>query len=453
MSSAAAAQGAVADPALTRPIAYDWSDEDQALLEEIERASFGYFWREVGRPASLVKDRRKAHAASVAGVGFQLASLAIGAERGWAPRDEAEARARRILEALLAGKGTRRAGVFAHFIDPDTGGTTQSGYERVASTIDHALLLAGAMSAAVYFGGEVERLVERLIRETDWRQYGAGRDGLLSMGWRPEPGATLDGPGRLHERLWHIASGEERLVYFLACGAPEELSTPPEAYYRLERSLHESADEPFVMSATGSLFTYWLAGMWIDEARFAADDPAAFGSTQPAIDWFQSNRRAILAHRQRCIELSGRYRTLSADRWGLTPSVGRDGYQTPELRPNRIDQDRLYEGTVAPCAAAGALPYTPRESLAALRAFRALRDAEGALVAWRDPRDGGYGLVDAFNLDQRFSADDDVAIDHGAILIAIENVRNGLIWRCFGQHALARRAVDRLGWRERSADP
>jgi hypothetical protein len=88
--------------------------------------------------------------------------------------------------------------------------------------------------------------------------------------------------------------------------------------------------------------------------------------------------------------------------------------------------------------------FTPVESLAALREFRNLRGDDGQLLAWRDPNLGGYGLVDSFNLDQQVASDDNIAIDHGPMLLAIENARSGLIWKLFMQHDYAKRAAERL---------
>ena len=102
---------------------------------------------------------------------------------------------------------------------------------------------------------------------------------------------------------------------------------------------------------------------------------------------------------------------------------------------------------MAPYAAGSAIMFTPRESLAALREFRSLKDRSGKLLAWRDPADGGYGLVDSFNLDQQHASDDTIGIDVGPMLLAIENVRTGLVWDLFMQHDVARRAVQRLRFR------
>lgn len=425
---------------------YRLSDDDERLLNEIEHACFQFFWKEVGAPAPLVKDRYKGPVSSIAAVGFQLSALPVGVERGWVTRAQAEERALAILDALLGHRDNKRFGVYLHYPDLNTGGLSQEGYEIVASTVDHALLVAGAMPAAVYFRGRVAERTDQLVADTNWKAFATGPSGLLSMGWRPKDSKKIDGPGDFLDWHWWNASDEERLVYFLAAAAPRaEHAVEPALYYRLKRSI-EAHDKlpPFVVSWPGTLFTYFFSHCWIDYRTLGLDDPARFGVDAPRVDWVENSRRAVLTHRQRCIDLSTRFKTLAPDRWGLSACAARDGYIVPQLQPNLTDKDELHEGTVAPYAAGSAIMFAPREAVAALRVFRELKGHDGKPLIWRDPAAGGYGLVDSFNLDQHFASDDYVGIDHGPLLLAIENARTGLIWRLFMQHENARRAVERL---------
>ena len=75
---------------------------------------------------------------------------------------------------------------------------------------------------------------------------------------------------------------------------------------------------------------------------------------------------------------------------------------------------------------------------------------DGKLLVWRDVKAGGHGLADSFNLDQGRASFDTLGIDAGPMLLAIENVRTGLIWRLFHEHEAARRAVRLLQWSKRS---
>jgi hypothetical protein len=426
--------------------AYAFAAADETLLDEIEHTCFLYFWEAVGQPACLARDRLKAPCSSVAAVGFQLSSLPIGVERGWITRAQGATRARTVLKALIEREDNKKFGVYLHYPDMNTGGMSHVGFEVLASTVDHALLLAGALTAAEYFGGEVDALVGRMVADTNYRAFAVGKGGLLSMGWTPKDPENMAGPGTFHGAVWKDSADEERLIHFLAVGLPNPAHRlEPRDYYRLHRPIERHKDmPPYVVTYPGALFTYIFSHCWIDYRGFEADDPRAFGVDAPRVDWFENSRRAALTHRQRCIEQMGRFKTFAPDRWGLSACAARDGYLVPRVQPNLADSDEWGAGTVAPYAAGGAIMFTPAESLAALRAFRTLKRPDGTPAVWWDRSEGGYGLVDCFNLDQDFKSDDYVGIDHGPMLLAIENARTGLIWKLFMRHEVARRAVERL---------
>jgi hypothetical protein len=106
----------------TAAVNYEFSADDVALLDAIQRGCFQYMWREVGIGSGLAKDRRTTLVASVGGVGFQLSALPIGVERGWITREQGRERAVSILRTLSRRDDNRRQGVYLHFVHVDTGG-------------------------------------------------------------------------------------------------------------------------------------------------------------------------------------------------------------------------------------------------------------------------------------------------------------------------------------------
>jgi hypothetical protein len=431
---------------------YRFSPEDEKLLEKIERGCFQYLWKEVGSPAMLAKDKTSDTICSTAAVGFQLSSLPIGVERHWITRAEGEQRALTVLRSLVERQDNKKFGIYLHFIDSGTGGLpdftkTKYHYELQASTVDHALLQAGAMTTASYFRGEVAKFVDQIVAGADWRAMFDEKAGYLTMGWRADTeDQGVAGPGQIHPNHWEWCSDEERLIYFLAVGSPDEKhALEPVTYYRLKRVVKHFEDmPPYVVSWNGSLFTYFFAHCWIDYRHLSADEPSAFGEKGPPVDWFENSRRAALTQRRRCIDESSRFPTLGENRWGLAPCAFRDNYLVHEVRPNIDDKDDWQNGIVPPYAAGSAIMFTPRESMAALHEYESLRDPEGRPLAWRDPAQGGYAFVDSFSLDPPYGHEENLGIDVGPLLLAIENVRTGLIWRLFMEHDVARRAVERL---------
>ncbi len=103
--------------------------------------------------------------------------------------------------------------------------------------------------------------------------------------------------------------------------------------------------------------------------------------------------------------------------WGLTASDDPDGYAVHDPANDN--------GTISPTAALSSLPYTPHESLAAIRHF---------LRRYGNKVWGRYGFVDAFCERRDWYADTFLAIDQGPIIIMMENHRSGLLWRLFMSH-------------------
>jgi hypothetical protein len=450
----------LASPESLQAWQYEFTAQDDAFLDQVQKGCFNYFWNEVGSPACLAKDKSSDTVCSVAAVGFQLSSLPIGVERGWITREQGEERALAVLNALTSRTDNKKFGIYLHYLDENTGGQpdfsrTKYRYELQASTVDHALLQAGAMTAAVYFGGAVAKAAEPIIHDADWQAHYDKNAGYITFGWRASTDEGVNGPGEIRPWYWQRASDEERLIYFLAAGSPvKEHAVEPAAYYRLKRIEKQFDDmPPYIVSWNGSMFTYFFSHCWIGYRHLDADDPAEFGITAPRVDWFENSRRATLTHRARCIEMAKQHPTLGENRWGLAPCSFRNDYLVHEVTPSENDKDVWYDGALPPYGAGSAIMFTPKESLAALQEYRGLKDKDGKPLAWRDPQQGGFGFVDSFSLDPPYGHDDYLGIDQGPMLLAIENARTGLIWKLFMQHDVSQRAVDRLDLHARPKQP
>lgn len=463
-------------PETTAARQYQFSSEDEALLSEIQHGCFQFLWNEVGDPIPLVKDRlTNDKVSSLAGVGFQLSALPIGVEHDWITREQGEQRATKILRALVGRDDNKKFGIYMHYVDLNTGGMHYAEHAQVmAGTVDHALFQAGAMAAAVYFGSEVSTLVDQILERANWEKFKvdlnvdirkdkAGKiEQFISFGWRPDDEVhDLNAPGAFRPWSWYKASDEELLVNFLAIGSPNaQHAVAPDMYYRLHRTIKQHKKMlPFVVSWAGPAFNYTFAHCWIDFGKFGTDDPQAFGSGETAVDWFENSRRAMLTHRQRCLEASDRFKTFGPNRWGMSAAAdlnerGEMSYIVQSVRPNLERRDNFCGGTVTPYAAGMAIMFVPDLAVKALREFRHLKDSKGNYIVWRDPSEGGYGLLDSFNLDRKEQqgTPDYLSIDDGPMIVAIENARTGLIWNLFMKHPSAKLAVERLNWKPFSPD-
>jgi hypothetical protein len=161
-----------------------------------------------------------------------------------------------------------------------------------------------------------------------------------------------------------------------------------------------------------------------------------------------------------------RWKDYGPDMWGLTAS---SGPTQAKLTVNGVERTfRRYwargaalddirdDGTLAPTALGGAIPFAPEETVAGLKA---MRDRYGARL-FRD-----YGFVDAFNptLDAAIKVehgrvvpgvgwfeDDYLGIDQGPIVLMAENYRSGLVWRLMKRNPYVVRGLCRAeftgGW-------
>ena len=90
-----------ASPETLSATKYEFSADDEKLLDAIEKGCFQYLWNEVGKPSMLAKDKTSDTICSTAAVGFQFSSLPIGVERGWITKQEGEDRAKTVLHTLV----------------------------------------------------------------------------------------------------------------------------------------------------------------------------------------------------------------------------------------------------------------------------------------------------------------------------------------------------------------
>lgn len=157
--------------------------DDAALLDAVARQTFDFFWLEANPETGLVKDRSTPDSvSSIAATGFGLAAIPLAVERGWIDADAGYERVYRTLQTFLSGGVQGEAGFFYHFVDLATG---ERVWNSELSSIDTALLVAGALVAGAYFDGtEVQTLADRLYANVEWDWMRADGE-LVRMGWRP----------------------------------------------------------------------------------------------------------------------------------------------------------------------------------------------------------------------------------------------------------------------------
>ena len=408
------------------------SDDD--FLEYLQATAFDFFWFEANPANGLIRDRTQPTSpVSIAAVGFGLSAICIGVDHGWITRGEAADRVLRTLQTFhSAPQGPEKTGAighkgwFYHFLDFDDATRFRN---SELSSIDTALLLAGILDARQFFSRDTDRertirlLADKIFDRIDWKWMLNGGD-TLTMGWHPESGFI--------SARW-TGYNEASILYLLGLGAKQSNALEPKHWEAWTKTYQWRTSYGFSFIHFPPLFGHQYSACWID-GRDIADDFTA----RKGITYFENSRRATLAQREYCIANPQNFPGYGPEIWGLTAcdgpgSNGIHGYIARGAPPAEND-----DGTIAPTAAGGSLPFAPRECIAALRAM---------YDRYREQIWCGYGFRDAFNLKENWWDEDVLGIDQGAILLMAENLRTGRVWKRMRGNEVLQRGLKRAGFR------
>lgn len=393
------------------------SPEDDKFLNDLEVASFRFFWEQASPKTGLIKDRCNVRSndtstvASIASSGFGLTAICIAEKRGFIPYEQARLRVIQSLSFLWHKMPTHR-GFFFHFADINTG---QRVWDSELSSVDTAILLCGVLMCRAHFHDrDIDALAHAIFDRVDWTWLSEDTE-LLSMGWTPEFGFIPSRWGHYSELM---------MIYLLGMGSYTH-PLPADTWLAWKRTVFEYDGLRYIGSFA-PLFVHQYSQAWFDfrnkRDRFA--------------DYYLNSVIATDAHRIFCLQLHKHFPDYSDVLWGITASDSKNGYVIwggpPAMGP--------IDGTVVPCAAGGSLPFLPAETM---RVLRNIYDHYPG--AWCR-----YGFVDAFNPLTGWYDTDVIGIDIGIIMLMAENARSGFVWETFMKNPEARRGMAAAGFTQYS---
>ncbi len=393
---------------------------DEQLLNEIEHASFLFFWEQSNPATGLTKDRCSARekdtslGASIASTGFGLTAICIAEKRGFVGYADARLRVIQALSYLWHKLPTHR-GFFYHFANIDTG---ERMWDSEVSSVDTALLLCGVLTCHGYFKDKtISDLAHAIFDRVDWTWLSEDTS-LLPHGWTPEMGFL--------PYKWDFYS-ELMMMYLLGMGSQSH-PLHSEAWFAWKRTVFEYDGLRYIGSFA-PLFVHQYSQAWFDFR----------GKHDRYADYFENSTIATDVHRRFCLELSEQFPDYSNALWGITASDSAKGYVVwggpPAMGP--------IDGTVVPAAAGGSLPFLPAATMRVLRTIR-----EHYPKAWCR-----YGFVDAFNPLTDWYDSDVVGIDTGILMIMAENARTGFVWETFMKNPEAQRGMEVAGFQPNASAP
>lgn len=401
---------------------------DEALLEEVQKQTFRFFWDGAEPESGLARDRNRQNGdtadnlVAVGGSGFGLMALVVAVARGWVPRTAAAARLSRMLDAL--DRAVRYHGVYPHFLDGISGATIPFGpLDDGSDLVETSFLMMGLLTARHYFDrpeeASLRARITALWEEVEWDWHVQPGQQVLTWHWSPEHGFRMN-----HAiRGWN----ECLITYVLAAASPHHAITP-EIY---QAGFCTGADFRNGSSYQGIVLPLGphLGGpLFFAHYSFCGLDP--HGLSDVHADYWEQNVAQTQINLAYCIANPGGFAGYSAECWGLTASDDPSGYEA-----HAPDNDN---GTVSPTAALSSIVYAPEKAMRALRHF---------LTEYGDRIWGRHGFTDAFNPTVGWYADTFLAIDQGPIIVMIENYRSQLLWKLFMAVPEVRLGLSRLGFR------
>jgi len=389
---------------------------DDEFLDQIERASFEFFWHEASPSTGQIKDRALLNGndsrkmASIAATGFGLTGLCIADHRGYRKSNEIIERVKTTLRFLWRDL-PHEHGFFYHFQDVNTGRRWE---KCELSSIDSSLLLCGVLTARQHFSNpEIQDLATKIYERVDWPWMLNGGP-TFSMGWHPESGF-------LSARWEHFC--ELMMIYLLAIGSPTR-PVSPDTWKAWSRPVIKYQGLEYI-SGNDPIFTHQYSQAWYDFR----------GKHDAYADFFENSVKATKAHKLFCLSLHNRFPDYSEDLWGISASDSANGYRAWGGPPEIGGPD----GTVVPCATGGSLPFLFDDCM---KVLRNIRNRYGDKGAW-----GRYGFVDAFNPLNNWYNPDVIGIDVGITMLMAENKRTGFVWQTFMKNKEAQAAMEKVGFR------
>lgn len=431
-------------PASNAVSALTYSMTDQQLLDMVQEAGFRYYWEGAEPVSGLAPENipgRKNMIATGAS-GFGIMAIITAVERGFITREEAVERFLRITSFLE--KADKFHGAVSHFIDGSTGKVEPffGARDNGGDLVETSFLFQGLLVAHQYFNKEtthekqIRKSIDTLWRNIEWNWYKRYKDSpYLYWHWSPDQEWVIN------HRL--IGWNETMITYLLAIMGPKH-GVSPEMYYSGWAGKEQYAQEyriDWSRVTDGSMYTngntYFGEKLKVGVSNggplffihysYLGLNPHQF--TDKYVNYFENNRKIALINYRYCIENQGSYIGYGADCWGLTASDFAWNYQAQEPMLHRDN------GTIAPTGALASFPYTPEESMSALKNY--YRNMGKFL--W-----GEYGFRDACNLTVNWCSPLFMGLNQAPVTVMIENHRTGLIWDLFMSHPDVRKGIRKI---------
>ncbi|NEN24597.1 hypothetical protein G3O08_13900 [Cryomorpha ignava] len=397
--------------------------DDEALMTLVQEQTFRYFW-DFGHPVSgLARERNSSgNTVTIGGSGFGVMSILVGIERNFISRTDGVDRLNTIVDFLTTAD--RFHGAWPHWMNGNTGSTIPfSANDNGADLVETAFMIQGLLTVREYLDAgnpneaDLIAKINILWEEVEWDWFTQGQN-VLYWHWSPNLGFIMNMKIRGYN--------EGLIVYLLAASSPTH-PISAEVYHQGWAQNGAMQNGNTYLGTILPLGPSYGGPLFFAHYSFLGFNPSNL-SDQYANYWTQNVNHTMI-NRQFCINNPNNYVGYSPGSWGLTASDNEAGYSAHSPTNDR--------GVITPTAALSSMPYTPEESMDAIRYF---------YFTIGDKLWGEYGFYDAYNFTAGWVAGSYLAIDQGPIIVMIENHRTGLLWNYFMQAPEVEVGMDELGF-------
>lgn len=402
--------------------------EDTLIFNTVQQQSFNYFYEGAEPVSGLARERfhvdnnypqNDKNVVTSGGAGFGVMALIVGIERGYITREQGRKQLEKIIRFLETAD--RFHGAWPHWWNGETGKTKPfSRKDDGGDLVESSFMIQGLLCVRQYYqnGNSAEKALaaraDKLWKEVDFNWYRNNKN-VLYWHWSPNYGWEMNFAVRGYN--------ECLIMYVLAASSPTH--GVPEVVYHEGWAENGKINE--VNKPEGPAVNYpWKLQMkhqgdahnggplfWAHYS-FLGLDPR--GLKDRYADYGKECVNMSMINYQWCVDNPKNFKGYGPGNWGLTSSYSINGYSG---HAPTLERDI---GVISPTAALSSFPYTPAQSMAAMKNwFNNKKDK-----LW-----GPYGFFDAFSEHHNWYLPHYLAIDQGPIVVMMENYRSGLIWNLF----------------------
>ena len=383
---------------------------DDELLTKVQQQTFKFFW-DFGHPVSGLARERNTSGETVTsgGSGFGIMGIPVAISRNFITRAEGLTRMQKIV-GFLKNTAVKVKGAFPHWLNGTTGAIIPfSANDNGADLVETSYLMMGLLTTRQYFNGadaaetNLRSDINTLYNNVEWDWFRNGGQNVLYWHYSPDKAWIMNLP---------IKGWNESLITYVMAASSTTHGIPVSVYTNgwksgsnyINGNSYYGIQLPLGPALGGPLF--------FEQYTFMGINPN--GLTEGGINYLTQAKNHTLINYNYCKANPKTWYAYGDSCWGLTASDIEGGYTASS--PNN---DR---GFIAPTAALSSFPFTPTESMQALKFFYYIIG---------DKIFKEYGFVDAFSLSNPWFATSFLAIDQGPIITMIENYRTGLVWNLF----------------------